>query len=146
MAGPVAPPFSPAVANTFTALQTFSAGANLALASAPATNAVGFLGLPQSIKSANYQAALADSGSELYFGSSSGHTGTIPANSSVAFPIGTILIWTILSGTLTVAITTDTLTLVPAGTTGSRTVTGPGFLIVRKVAATSWLGFGLGVT
>lgn len=68
-------------------------------------------------------------------------TWTIPANASVAFPIGTIIhVKNQLSaGTLTIAITTDTLTKVgAAGGTGSRTLTAGGEASIMKVAATAW--------
>lgn len=134
-----------AAAQTLSALATFSAGANMTPAATPATNAVGYLGLPQTTHSANYTGVMADAGKEQFFTSSA--TGTIPANSSVAYPIGTVLVWSANSSvTLTVAITTDTMTWVPAGTTGSRTVTGPGFLIARKITSTGWWVYGLGVS
>lgn len=148
MAGPVAPPFSPAAANTFTALQTFSAGANITPASTPATNAAGYLGLPLNSGSphtANYTGVIADAGQEIQF-STTGHTGTIPANSSVPYPIGAILVFSVTTGTLTVALTTDTLVFVPTNGSGSRTVTAPGFAIARKIGTTTWWIYGLGVT
>jgi hypothetical protein len=108
-------------------------------------NSAGYLGLPQATQTLNYTAVIADAGKEQLF-TASGKTATIPANASVAYQIGTVLVFSILSGSLTVAITSDTMTWVPAGTTGSRTVTGPGFLIARKISATNWLVYGLGVT
>ena len=96
-------------ANTWSGLQTNWTSANLTPAATPATNAVGYLGIPQTTRSDSYGPVMADSGCEQFFTSTA--TATIPANSSVAYPIGTILVLSVDSGhTLTVAITTDTLT------------------------------------
>ena len=132
-------------ANTLAGLQTFSAGANITPAATPATNAVGYLGLPQSAHATNYAPALTDCGTEMLF-TATGHTATIPANASVAFPIGTVLVFSVSTGSLTVAITSDSMVYVPSNGSGSRTVTAPGFLIARKVSATVWWVYGLGVT
>jgi hypothetical protein len=143
-----------AVSSSVAGVSTSLAGVSSSLSSAvsaigsavsgTAANAMGYLGLPQQTKSANYGPVLADAGTELFF-TSSGKTATIPANASTAFPIGTVLVFSIASGTLAVAITSDTMTWVPTGS-GSRTVTGPGFLIARKIGATVWWVYGLGVT
>ena len=131
-------------ANTWSGLQTLSAGANVTPAATPATNAVGYLGIPQTTHAVNYGPVMADSGREQFFTSTA--TATIPANGSVAYPIGTILVLSVDSGhTLTVAITTDTLTWVPSGTTGSRTVTGPGFLVIQKKKSTTWWATGVNI-
>ncbi|HEX4198754.1 MAG TPA: hypothetical protein VHZ26_15055 [Caulobacteraceae bacterium] len=135
------------VSSSLGGLSTSLAGVSSSVAAMlqPGTgaNAQGYLGLPQTTKSASYTAALADSGTELFFSGS--HTATIPANASVAFAIGAVLVFS-TSGTLTVSITSDTMTWIPTGATGSRAVTGPGFLIARKVSATGWWVYGLGVT
>ena len=47
---------------------------------------------------------------------------------------------------LTVAITTDTMTLVDSATTGSRTMSQNSMATLVKVSATAWLIGGLGVT
>ena len=76
-------------------------------------------------------------------------TWTIPANASVAFPIGTkIPIFNEQgAGALTLAITTDTLQLAgSASTTGSRTIATGGICIATKIASTVWMAGGPGVT
>jgi hypothetical protein len=75
-------------------------------------------------------------------------TWTIPANSSVAFPIGTELqiINQNAAGVLTIAITTDTMRLAGAGTTGSRTLAANGIARVTKITATEWIIEGTGLT
>ena len=75
-------------------------------------------------------------------------TWTIPANASVAFPIGSELevINQNAAGVLTIAITTDTMRLSPGGTTGSRTLAANGWARIRKITATEWIISGTGLT
>lgn len=75
-------------------------------------------------------------------------TWTIPANASVAFPIGTELefINQNAAGVITIAITTDTMRLSPGGTTGSRTLAANGHAVAKKITATEWLIWGTGLT
>lgn len=115
-------------------------------AAAPATTATGYLGAPQTIKNGDYTLAIADSGYELYHTSGSTHTWTIPANASVAFQIGTIILLTNESGggNVTIAITSDTLRW--SSSTGSRTLAANGSACIRKVAATTWRLTGDGIS
>jgi hypothetical protein len=75
-------------------------------------------------------------------------TFTIDSNANVPYPIGTTL--TFLNGNngsnVTIAITSDTLQLLPAGTGGSRTLAAPGVAIAYKINATWWLIWGSGLT
>lgn len=73
---------------------------------------------------------------------------TIPANASVAYPIGTELEFVNESaaGVITIAITTDTMRLAGAGTTGSRTLAANGWARAKKLTATSWIIQGVGLT
>lgn len=100
--------------------------------------------------SAAYTFVLADMAAEfLHPGSdATARTWTIPANASVAFPIGTEIpgFNPAGAGVLTISITTDTLRLAGAGTTGSRTVAANGEFRLKKVAATEWQISGVGVT
>lgn len=76
-------------------------------------------------------------------------TWTLPANASIAFPIGTIIRGYNEqgAGAITLAITTDTIQLAgSASTTGSRTVATGGIFIAVKTAATIWMVGGPGVT
>lgn len=75
-------------------------------------------------------------------------TWTIPANSSVPYPIGTTLTFVNDNGAgaLTIAITTDTLRLAGAGTTGSRTLAANGVATAVKMTSTSWQINGSGLT
>ena len=87
-------------------------------------------------KTDDYTATLAEAGTRVDFGAASGKTFTIPANSAVAFPIGTIIIVS-KSGAndLTLAITTDTLI-------GSTTLSATTACLLVKIAATQWIRIG----
>lgn len=113
---------------------------DLRIAAAPtilATNSAGFRGLPQNIQDANYTAVIGDSGGHIYHTSATPHTHTIPANASVAYPIGhTLTFINRGSGAVTIAITTDTLNW--RGSTGSRTLAQYGRATAVKITATAW--------
>ena len=113
------------------------------------TDAVGFRNIPQNSQSAAYTLVLADSGKHIFHpvGDNNARTFTIPANSSVAYPIGTALTFVNMAvANVTIAITTDTLILSPAGTTGSRTLATNGSATCIKITSTSWLISGSGLT
>jgi hypothetical protein len=106
----------------------------------------GYRDAPQVSKTANYQLVLCDAGKHIYMNGTS-ITLTIPANSSVAFPIGTIM--GIVNGnstSLSIAITTDTLTLANSTSTGTRTLAQNGMAVLLKVGATNWIINGPGLT
>lgn len=114
------------------------------------TNAVGFRTIPQNSQSGAYTLVLADSGKHLLHPSAdtSARTFTIPANSSVAYPIGTAITFINQNGAgvVTIAITTDTMRLSPAGTTGSRTLAANGSATCVKITSTEWIISGSGLT
>jgi hypothetical protein len=113
---------------------------------AAASHTAGYLDVPQSLKVANYQLVLADRGKSVVMNGAS-LTLTVPANSAVAFPIGTaIVVINIAATSLSVAITTDTMTLVNSTTTGTRTLAQNAMATLVKVGATNWIIAGLGVT
>jgi hypothetical protein len=127
-------------------IRTFYDGANTVNDSAAN---VGFKGIPQSTQSGNYTLVLADAGKHIYHasGAGSGDTYTIPANASVAFPVGTAVTFVNLdSNSVTIAITSDTLTLSGTTTTGSRTLAQNGYAVALKVTSTSWLISGPGLS
>lgn len=99
---------------------------------------------------AGYTAVLGDAGKAIMKAAAdtSARTYTIPANSSVAYDIGTALTFIneAASGNITISITTDTLVLSPAGTTGSRTLAAYGMATAIKVTATKWMISGTGLT
>jgi hypothetical protein len=114
------------------------------------TDAVGFRNIPQNSQSAAYTLVLADSGKHILHPSAdtTARTFTIPANSSVAYPVGTAITFINQNGAgvITIAITTDTMRLSPAGTTGSRTLAANGSATCIKITSTEWLISGSGLT
>jgi hypothetical protein len=115
------------------------------------TDAVGFRNIPQNSQSAAYTLVLADAGKHIFHpaADTTNRTFTIPANSSVAYPIGTAITFINQNGTgglVTIAITTDIMRLSPAGTTGSRTLARNGSATAIKITATEWLISGSGLT
>ena len=121
-------------------------GGTVTPAAAPTSNAPGYLGLPQNIQSGNYTALMADIGKEIFVTGNA--TITLPANASVAYPVGAVIAVSADVGkVVTVAINSDSLIWVPTGASGSRTVTGPGTLIaVKKKSTTFWAYNDGGVT
>lgn len=111
-----------------------------------ANYAVGYREAPQVSKTANYQLVLADRGKSILMNGTS-LTLTIPANSAVAFPVGTVIIVVNVNSTaLSIAITTDTLTLANSTTTGTRTLAQNGLATCVKIGSTSWLISGAGLS
>ena len=134
------------LSGTLTATSYTGSGSGLTV---DGTNAVGFRTVPQNSQSAAYTLVLEDSGKHIFHpaADNNARTFTIPANSSVAYPIGTALTFINMSvANVTIAITTDTLTLSPAGTTGSRTLATNGSATCIKITATQWLISGSGLT
>jgi hypothetical protein len=113
------------------------------------TNAVGYLNIPINSQSAAYTLVLADAGKAILHPSTDANarTFTIPANGSVAYPIGTALTFiNMTSQVVTIAITTDTMYLSSAGTTGSRSLAQYGSATAIKMTSTTWLISGSGLT
>jgi hypothetical protein len=125
------------------------ASGNLGSCTADGTDAVGFRNIPQNSQSAAYTLVLADAGKHIFHpvADNNARTFTIPANSSVAYPIGTAITFINMAvANVTIAITTDTLTLSPAGTSGSRTLATNGSATCVKITSTQWLISGSGLT
>lgn len=101
-------------------------------------------------QSTAYTAVLSDGGKHLLHPSAdtTARTFTIPANSSVAYPIGTAITFVNQdsAGVLTIAITTDTMRLAGAGTTGSRTLAANGIATALKITSIEWIISGTGLT
>jgi hypothetical protein len=113
------------------------------------TDSVGFRNTPVNSQSADYTLVLADSGKTIFHpaADNNARTFTIPANSSVAYPVGTVLTFVNLAAAdVTIAITTDTMYLAGDGTTGSRTLAEYGIASAVKLASTDWLISGNGLT
>lgn len=126
------------------------ASGNLSNCTADGTNKIGYLDIPQNSRSADYTFALSDRGEQIYHpgADTTARTWTIPANGSVAFPIGATitLINDTLGGVITLAITTDTLVWSPTGGTGSRSLAASGLCTIVKITATRWMVSGSGLT
>ncbi len=73
-------------------------------------------------------------------------TFTIDSNTNVPYPVGTTLTFINMVNTLTIAITTDTMTLSNAGTTGNRSLSANGIATAIKLTSTTWLISGTGLT
>jgi hypothetical protein len=109
----------------------------------------GFANVPQNSKSADYTLVLGDAGKHVFHPASDANarTFTIPANGSVAYPVGTTITFVNRSASnVTIAITTDTLTWGPSGGTGSRTLAQYGSATALKIGTTEWLITGSGLT
>jgi hypothetical protein len=99
--------------------------------------APGFRGLPQNAQTGAYTLVLSDIGKQV-----SNTTGgwVIPANASVAFPIGAAVVLFNNSGTSqNVSITTDTLRFAGTANTGTRALLQYGLATCVKVASTVWV-------
>ena len=113
------------------------------------TKEVGFKNVPQNSQSAAYTLVLADAGKHIFHPSTDANarTFTIPANSSVAYPIGTVIAFAnMTSQVVTIAITTDTMYLGGQGTTGSRSLAQYGIANALKITSTAWVITGTGLT
>ena len=111
-----------------------------------AARGLGYMGVPQSsaATTGSYTIVAGDAGEHIY--STATRTITIPADASVAFPVGTAITFVAASGaTVTIAITSDTLLLAGAGTTGSRTLSPFGMATAVKITSTSWIISGNGL-
>ena len=114
----------------------FSISNTGAITSSDLADAVGYKGLPPNAQGSGYTLVMADQGKMVTI------TGgvTIPANGSVAFPVGTtVVIYNNSASNQTISITTDTLRLAGTATTGARTLAQRGFATCIKVAATEWV-------
>ena len=111
---------------------------------------IGYRIIPQNSQSAAYTLVLGDSAYQIYHpgADTTARTWTIPANSSVAYPIGTTITFIndTAAGIITISITTDTMVLAGAGTTGSRTLAASGIATAVKMTSTRWMINGTGLT
>ena len=125
---------------TFTGTVTIPAGVV-----ATAANA-GYMGIPQNAATTGaYGVVAADNGTHIR--ATATRTVTLPANATIALPIGFAQTFTCDTGaTMTIAITTDTMYLAGPGTTGSRTLAPFGMATAIKTGATSWMISGNGLT
>jgi len=107
-------------------------------------------GIPQNSKSAAYTTVLSDAGKHLLHPSAdtTARIFTIDSNANVPYPVGTAITFVNQAGAgvMTIAITSDTMRLAGAGTTGSRTLAANGVATALKLTATEWIISGTGLT
>lgn len=109
-----------------------------------AAGTLGYRGLPQNAQTGAYTLALSDAGKQV-----SNTTGgwVIPANASVAFPIGTaVVLYNDSGSSQTVSITSDTLRQAGTANTGTRTLAQYGLATCTKVGSTTWVITGAGLS
>ena len=111
---------------------------------------IGYLNIPQNSKSAAYTTVLSDAGKHIFHPSAdtTARTWTIDSNANVAYPVGTAITFVNQNGAgvITIAITSDTMRLAGAGTTGNRTLAANGIATAVKIASTEWIISGTGLT
>lgn len=102
------------------------------------------LDVPSVVKSAAYTLALTDRGKSV----DTTANVTIPANASVAFPIGATVVVTNTGSSAISVLAAGGVTLRLAGTTstGTRTLSGYGQATLRKIAADTWISSGMGLS
>ena len=120
------------------------------LAETQAVDSIGTRGVVQNSQSADYTLVIGDAGKHILHPSAdtTARTFTIPANGTVAFAVGTVVSFVnqASAGVITIAITTDTMRLAGAGTTGSRTLAANGIATAIKLTSTEWIISGTGLT
>lgn len=147
--------FSGTVANT--ALVSMSAGATLSgtvdyrLTATPTTlnsDSIGYRGAPLNTQDATYTLVLSDSGKTILHTSASTHTWTIPPNSSVAYPTGTVIVVAnIGSGAVTLARGSGVaLRIGGTATDGNKALAQHGVASLLKLDTNSWYISGTGVS
>lgn len=133
----------------------FASGVDVVLNSATGPSSVyslGFRASPINTQNTAYGLVLTDAGQTIYHDEVTARTYTIPANASVAYPIGTVIIIDNTgnagaAGALTIAITSDTLRRADATAgTGSRTVAASSKVSIQKTKSTEWDITGTGLT
>lgn len=103
-----------------------------------------FIGkIPVVSVNANKTFALADGGTDQLHPSADTATRTwsVPDNSVVAFPVGTIITISVQNGAGTILLTmagTDVMRLIPTGLTGTRTLPANSVTNIKKITATEW--------
>lgn len=98
-------------------------------------------GIPIVSKSAAYTTTASDANSAILHPvtDTNDRTFTIDSNSHVPYPVGTTITFINEVNTITIAITSDTMTLQGDATTGSRTLAASNSCTAVKVATTRWI-------
>lgn len=107
---------------------------------------IGWRDLPPNSQTGTYTAVLADRGKAIILGGGAG-VGVIPANASVAYPLGTVLTFINANGApTTVSIASDSLTLAGTASVGTRTIPASSYMVAIKAASATWFASGPGVS
>jgi hypothetical protein len=111
-------------------------------------NAVGFIGLPQNSQNGSYNVVIGDAGKHIFHPiGQAAATYTIPANSNVAFTVGSAITFINMSANaVTIAVTTDTMYLGSTGSTGNRSLAQYGVATAVKITSTNWIISGTALT
>lgn len=112
-------------------------------------NTKGLVGVESISLTSSVTTVLADAGKSFDHPASDANarTVTIDSNANVAYPVGTVLCFSnMTSQAVTIAITSDTLSWIGTGTTGSRTLAQYGQATARKIASTTWQIGGVNLT
>lgn len=121
--------------------------ASPALTGTPTTNGfeIGYKIMPQVAKATSYTLELTDSSKHIYY-TGAANVITIPLNSSVAFPIGTVIsIVNNGSGALTIS-SSGIVYLAGTSLTGSRIISTKGIASLMKVDTDTWFISGVGIS
>jgi hypothetical protein len=106
--------------------------------------------IPQNSKSTAYTTVLSDAQKHILHpaADTTARTWTIDSNANVAYPIGTTITFVNqnAAGSITLTITTDTMRLAGAGTTGARVLAANGIATALKITSTEWIISGTGLT
>lgn len=104
--------------------------------------------IPQNSQSTAYTTVLADANKHILHptADNNARTFTIDSNANVAYAIGTAITFVNQINTVTIAITSDTMTLAGIGSTGSRTLAANGIATALKITSTAWIISGTGIT
>jgi hypothetical protein len=107
----------------------------------------GFKGLPVTDLGSSATLTLTYAARCVRYTGGSGQTITIPANASVAYPIGTVIAFVNNgSASVDIAITSDTMRLAGTSSTGTRTLAQYGMAAAHYVASATWFISGTGLS
>lgn len=114
---------------------------NLTNCTVDGTNPPGFKNVPVNSQTGNYTLVADDAGKTILhpLSDNSARTFTIPANSSVAYPVGTVLTFVNQVNTVSIAINSDTMYLSGSGSTGTRSLAAWGVATAIKLSSTTWI-------
>lgn len=136
---------------TMSAGATFSGAVDYRLTATPTTinsDSIGYRGAPVNPQDATYTLVLGDSGKTILHTSASTHTWTVPPNSSVAYPVGTVIVLANTgSGAVTVARGSGVaLRISGTSTDKNMTLAQHGIASLFKLDTNNWYLAGTGVT